>query len=244
MALTQTFFAFPRLSFGCSLKRVSKRGILASGLILTLMGCTPEHGVGPAANKAGDTAVAAKTSMVGLTSTVACNPDDVAHFDRVAGELVDLDRENLPRGLFLATQAEMLIEKKPDAGQSATRVIVREENVGKGAEIVCAEGLERLGADFEIALTGLVKFVTTDKPEGSGFTLRQFFFFQDKDGYGVVLSNPKQLASRTPLDIRKLLRSSPGAPQLFRNGDRAYTLRYLRERDGVRGQLLVRLEVD
>lgn len=246
MALTQVFFAIPRLSLRAWWRvpqgLVSKRAVPLAGLILfsLLMGCTPEK-AGTQASKSGDTLVSSK-SMVGLTSTVVCNADDFTRFERPAGEPVDLDREALPRGVFLATQAEMLIEKKSDAAP-ATRVIVREENVGKGGEIVCAEGLERLGTDFEMALSGLVKFETKEKPEGSGFVSRQFFFFQDKDGYGVVLSNPKQLSSRTPVDLRKLLRASPAAPQLYRNNDRSYTLRYARERDGVRGQLLVHLEV-
>jgi len=243
MALTQFFSVIPRLSSKLPGGSVSKRGAALSGLILfsALMGCTAEK-AGHPSGKANQALVAAK-SMVGLTSTVTCNLEDYARFERSTGDIVDLDRENLPRGLFLATQAEMLIEKKPETGSPATRVIVREENVGKGGEIVCAEGLERLGADFEMALSGLVKFETREKPEGSGFISRQFFFFQDKEGYGVVLSNPKQISGRTPLDLRKILRASPAAPQLYRNGDRSYTLRYSRERDGVRGQLLVHLEV-
>lgn len=222
---------------------VSHRGILAKGLFVLLLSalaaCTPEQS-SRSLNRAHDP-VATK-SVVGLTAAVACHADDWARFERPLGEPVDLERENLPRGLFLAALTEMRIEKKAEVG-GATRVIVREESGGKSAEIVCAEGLGNLGVDFEMALTGLVKFKTTERPEGDDFTSRQFFFFQDKDGYGAVLSNPKQLSSRAPLDLRKLLRASVASPQLFRTSDRSYVLKYSRERDGIRGQLLVYLEV-
>lgn len=214
------------------------------GIFIAATGCTAGKGGGQTAqikSQQANELIAAK-SIAGGGMAVACNPEDFATFERVDGEALDLERETLPRGLFLATLAEMAIEKKGEP--LPTRLIVREATAGKGAEIACADGLDRLGNDFEMVLTGLVKFDTKEKPEGSGLTSRQFFFFQDKSGYGVVFSNPKHLVNglnRVPLDLRQILRASPASPQLFRVSDRAYVLKYAKEREGVRGYLLIHL---
>jgi hypothetical protein len=227
------------LGFGCLW------GLLVIGLGCT--GCTSGRSGSAGQVKASQTAGIATTSksVAGGLVTEACTTEDFAPFEHTDGEVVDLDRESLPRGLFLATLAEMAIEKKTEGSSVPARLIVREVSGGKGAEINCADGIERLGSDFEMALTGLVKFETTQKPEGSGFTSRQFFFFQDKDGYGVVLSNPKHLigslSRQQPVDLRQILRASPASPQLLRVNDRSYLLKYTRERDGVRGYLLIHL---
>lgn len=220
--------------------------ICLSAIFIALAGCTSgKDGVpssqikSPNANEL----IAAK-SVAGGGMAIACNAEDFVSFERLEGEVIDFEREGLPRGLFLATLAEMAIEKKGEP--QPTRLIVRETTGGKGAEVACADGLDRLGTDFEMVITGLVKFDTKEKPEGTGFTSRQFFFFQDKAGYGVVFSNPKHLVSglnRRPLDLRQILRTSPGSPQLVRINDRAYILRYAKERDGVRGYLLVHLNL-
>ncbi len=227
--------SFNRLGLSCLL-----------ALLLIGIGCTAgKNGPGSAIKSSNQSAeLTASKSVAGGLGAVACAADDFALFENTDGDVVDLDRETLPRGLFLATLAEMAIEKKAE-GSTPARLIVREVSGGKGAEITCADGIERLGPDFEMALTGLVKFETTLKPAGSGFTSRQFFFFQDKDGYGVVLSNPKHLISslnrQQPVDLRQILRASPASPQLLRVSDRAYLLKYTRERDGVRGYLLIHL---
>jgi hypothetical protein len=201
--------------------------------------CTGERNANIKATELSLGAKAATTTA----AAVACSTEELAAFERNDGEVIDLDRESLPRGLFLATASEMLIEKKSDAG--AARALIREVIGGKGAEISCSENVEKLGQDFDMVMTGLVKFETTERPLGSGFVSRQFFFFQDKNGYGVVLSNPKPTSQSLDqtTDLRKYLRGGVPAGQLVRLSERAYLLRYLRERDGVRARLLVRLEL-
>jgi len=226
---------FNRLGFGCLLS-----------LLLIGLGCTAgKSGSDTPVKTSQPSELTASKSVAGALNAVACTSDDFAAFEQTDGDVVDLDREALPRGLFLATLAEMAIEKRAEGSSGSARLIVREVSGGKGAEIACADGIERLGADFEMVLTGLVKFETTQKPEGSGFTSRQFFFFQDKDGYGVVLSNPKHLVTsinrQQPVNLRQFLRANPASPQLVRVNDRSYMLKYIRERNGVRGYLIVHL---
>lgn len=180
----------------------------------------------------------AKVAQTPATN-VTCASEELQAFERQDGEVLDLERENLPRGLFLAKASELLIEKKSES--SFARAIVREVIGGKGAEIACAEGIENLGPDFDMAISGLVKFDTTERPQGSDFVSRQFFFYQDRTGYGVVLSNPR-LASQS-VDLKRQIRSGSAMAQLVRLSPRGYLLKYQRERDGVRARLFVHLEL-
>ncbi len=168
-----------------------------------------------------------------------CSPEEINAFERQEGEVVDLDRESLPAGLFLATVSEILVEKRNE--MSISRMLVREQVGAKAAEIVCAEGTDKFGQDFELSLAGLVKFDTTEKPQGSGFTLRQFYLYQDKSGYGVVLSNPRLNPANA--ELKKLVKGVFANGQLSRLNENEYVLRYARERDAVRARLQIRLEL-
>jgi hypothetical protein len=213
--------------------------------LLTAAACTSERNSAKTSEKNLVASATLTKSVVGGGSQVGCRPEDLSGFtslENSSPDVFDLEHEELPRGLFLATKAEMRIEKKPDVLAGPSRIVVH-ETMGGNAEIVCAEGLDRLGVDFEMAISGLVKFQTNERPEGSGFTSRQYFFFQDKDGYGLVLSNPKQLTHQLPLDLRKTLRSSPSSPQLIRLNDRTFILKYSREVEGVHADLLVYLDL-
>jgi hypothetical protein len=218
-----------------SVMSISSTSVILVASVLMMAACTGEKN---SALKAAELGVNAK-AVASTASNIACSSEDLAVFDRNDGEVIDLDRESLPRGLFLATASEMLIEKKTDTGSA--RALVREVIGGKGAEITCSEAVEKFGQDFDMVMTGLVKFETTEKSLGSGFVSRQFFFFQDKNGYGVVLSNPKPSAQNN--DLKKYLRGGVPVGQLVRMSDRSYLLKYMRERDGVRARLLVRLEL-
>ncbi len=171
-----------------------------------------------------------------------CAREDLRWFVSESGHEVDLENETLPRALFLASEADLLIEKRTVDG-GVSRVMIREVfGGGRGPEIRCAEKVEGFGSQFGMTMTGLVKFDTLNRPTGSGFALRQFFFYQDHSGYGVVVSNP-QLTSPI-FDLRKLVRGGVAPGKLIRTGERSYLLRYLRTReDGVRASLLIRLEL-
>jgi hypothetical protein len=174
-----------------------------------------------------------------------CAQVELAALSRPEGVVVDFEKENLPKGLFLASRSELLIEKLGDATtvppQPGAHVLIREIHGGKDAEIKCADGVERLGTDFDLTLTGPVKFETSTHPWGSGFVLRQFFFFLNRKGYGAVISNPKPGA--TVVDLRRLLREGVTPGQLFRVNDHAFVIRYVREREsGVRATLSIRLD--
>jgi hypothetical protein len=141
--------------------------------------------------------------------------------------------------MFLASNIEMLIERKSETG-SMSRVLLREAVAGKNAEIVCSEGVEKFGPDFEMALSGLAKFETSEKSPPTGFVLRQFFFFQNRAGHGLIVSNPG--LANSAVDLKKILQHH-GATQLIRLGEKSYQVKYLRERDGVRARMLIHLDV-
>lgn len=190
-------------------------------------------------------------AVAGINAEPTCAHEDLSFFTRKnLGEVIDLDNEVLPRGLFLASLSELLIEKRPETGEESqgssegkARVLIREVvGSGRGAEIRCAENVEKFGAEFGLTMTGLVKFETLNRPTGSGFALRQFFFFQDRSGYGVVVSNPK--LTSPIFDLRKLIRGGVAPGQLIRTGDRNYVLRYSRELEGgVRARLIIHLDL-
>ena len=218
-----------------SLSRALRISAIAALISLMSVACTGERGSQLATS--GD--FATQKAVDGTGAQAICHPDEYQNFERVGGYVVDLDRDQLPRGLFLASASELLIEKK---GEPHTRVLIREAVGGKGAEIRCAENVDRLGPEFDLTMTGLVKFETAENPLGKGFTLRQFFFFQDRTGFGVVMSNPK--LSSPVFDLRKLVRGGLAPGQLVRTGERSYLLRYSREREGgIRARLIVHLDL-
>jgi hypothetical protein len=168
-----------------------------------------------------------------------CQPDELAAFDRTEGEEFDLEREVLPRGLYLATISEMLLEKK---GEPPTRMLIREIPGGKQqGEVLCAENLDRLGDSFDLSLSGVVKFETMTDTRGADLTLRQFTVFSSAKGHGAVITNPK-LASRDKT-LKSTLTSPLSSGQLSRIDDRHFMLKFIRERDGVRARLQIRLEL-
>ena len=216
------------------------RGNKRCQTVLLAVACTAEKNAPSSLNAELNTG-SSKTS----TANVLCGADEVGAFDRNDGETIDLSLDGLPRGLYLARYSELLIEKKSDAG--VARAIVREAAGGKStggqsAEFACADGLEKIAPEaIDIALTGLVKFDTSEKQAGSSITQRQFFFFQDKTGFGAVISNPKPLAGQ--VDLKKLFVAQPANVQMVRMPDHTYVLKYQRERDGVRARLQVHLDL-
>lgn len=223
-----------------SVKRLLFHSLLAPLVVFCCLaiGCTGEK-VSPLNNGASEFSVQKALGTSGAHE--ACTSEELLSFERAElGETISLDHDSLPRGLFLAKDSELLIERKADSSYS--RVLVR-ETVGskRGAEIICAENVEGFGTDFDFSMTGLVKFETSERTTGSGFVLRQFFFFQDLMGFGVIVSNPK--ISSPIFDLRNLIRGGVAPGKLMRTGDRSYILRYVREREnGVRARLVIHLE--
>lgn len=210
---------------------------LAIGLP-ALVACTAEKT--PLTVDSGELPV--QRAIAGINAEPTCAHEDLSLFNRRdVGEVIDLESEILPRGLFLARVSELLIEKRTET--DIAKVLIREVvGGGRGAEIRCAENVDKFGFQFDMTMTGLVKFETLNRPTGSGFALRQYFFFQDQSGYGVVVSNPK--LTSPIFDLRKLIRGGVAPGQLIRTGERTYLLRYIREREGgVRARLLIHLDL-
>jgi hypothetical protein len=197
-------------------------------------------------------------SAVATKASSGCSADDASLFDRQEGEIVESD--SLPSGLFVASKIELLLEKSELGSPSSppvdptvatgpvstgARVIIREViGSDKGAEIACSEGIEKFGHDFEMSMIGLVKFDTTARAEGSGFIQRQIFFFQNKDGFGAVVSNPGLAIQHaaSPLSLRHILHR--GAATLERLSATTYRLKYTRDRNGVRAKMVILLDVN
>ncbi len=178
-------------------------------------------------------------SAKATSRTVSCSAEDLATFDRPEGEVLDLDREPLPKGLYLANLSEMLVERKLESGAVA-RLLARELQGSKNGEIICSENMEKL-APFDLAIMGLVKFDTSVNPAGESFTARQFYVFSDRNGHGVILSNP-ELGNRGQ-DLKRFLTTGMARGQFVRLTDRQYLLRFVREREGARIRLSIRLEL-
>lgn len=174
------------------------------------------------------------------TNSLACTSDDLLSFEKPTGEVVDLAREVLPKGLYLATLSEVFLEKKAE-GLPSVKFVAREVPGSRNGEIICAENFEKVGPDFDLAIMGLVKFETTKNAMGENFTARQFYVFSDRGGYGVILSNPEVVSKDQ--DLKRFLNSGMSRGQLVRLSDRDYVLRMSRERDGVRVRLAIRLEL-
>ena len=170
-----------------------------------------------------------------------CTPELLMGFEKSEGEVVDLDHQTLPRGLYLATLSEVLLEKKIDAS-TEVRLLAQEVPGSRNGEILCSENMDKLLPQFDITITGLMKFDTSVHALGDQFTARQFYVFSDPSGHGVVLSNP-DLGS-TGQDLRRFLNSGPARGQIYRISEREYQLRLFRERDGARVRLLIRLELN
>jgi hypothetical protein len=178
-----------------------------------------------------------------LDTPHACAPEDLAIFDRQGdgqvGEKVDL--EALPRGLYLATVSDMLLEKQSDTNLPNPRVLIRDVPGSKGGEVICNENLEGFGHDFQMSVTGIVKFDTTTNPHGADFTARQFYFYSDKNSQGVVLSHP---TFSSPLELRKLVEGRNSVVRFNRLADKSYLMSFTRRKaNGVRARLLVHLEL-
>jgi hypothetical protein len=210
-------------------------------LSLLFVACTSER-----RGLESETSVAAKpigSQSVGANSQ-SCTSIDLSSFEKPAGEVIDLNREALPKGLYLATLSEVFLEKKSEKqieGAPVVRFLAREVAGSRNGEIVCSENIEKVGPDFDLAIMGLVKFDTSRNPNGDDFTARQFYVFSDRSGYGVILSNP-EIASKEH-DLKKFLNSGMSRGQLVRLSEREYALRMVRERDGVRVRLSIRLEL-
>jgi len=197
-----------------------------------------------------------------VAKAVACSSEELSRFEAPDVESIDLDRESLPRGLYLATLAEMLLEKKAES--APVRLLVREIPGGKqDAEIICSENVGKLGSAFEMAITGVVKFESGAASQGSSqglsqgtnfqqgmsqgsniitrVTSRQFYVYVKGAEHGVILSNPKTAARST--NLKQALADSGSVGQITKLDERHYLLKFTREREGVRARLLVQLEL-
>ena len=181
-----------------------------------------------------------------LETPHTCAAEDLAMFDRQENQKIDqkfgqeVDLETLPRGLYLATVSDMLLEKQNGTG-APTRILIREIPGGKGGEVVCNENLEGFGHDFQISVTGLVKFDTTSNPQGADFTARQFYVFSEKNTQGIVLSHPTFSA---PLELKKLIQGRNSVVHFVHLADKSYLMSFMRRKSGgVRARLLVHLEL-
>ena len=176
-----------------------------------------------------------------ITPTINCMNDQVVEFGKPEGELLDLDREPLAKGLYLASVSQLMLEKRIDGTSDVARLMAREVAGTKIGEILCTENMEKLTSDFDMSITGLIKFDTGTNPNGDSFTARQFYVFSDQRGRGVVLSNP-DLGARAQ-DLKRFLSTGVARGQFYRLNDRAYMLRFVREREGARILLTIRLDL-
>lgn len=211
--------------------------LLAPSLI-GLAACTPDKS-GSSELSGSQRDLAAITTKVSTVST-GCSAEEAALFESIDGEPIDLDRDPLPRGFYLATVTEVLLEKRAEG--SPIRLRVREVPGTKmNREIVCSENTGRLDPEFEMAISGVVKFDTSSSLQGTNFTTRQFHIFRDreKNDYGVVVSTP--VASAASMNLKQALTGS-AIGQLFRQEDKSYVMKFSRERDGYRMTMIVRLE--
>lgn len=210
-----------------------------------LLACTGEKNPSGNFKSSGPSALSAKDeSLKGkLTSeTSQCSVENVAHFDSAEGETIDLTRDQMPRGLYLAQYSEFIIEKKSETG--IARAIFRESAGAKSAEVICADSFERVPPEaIDIAMTGLVKFDLSGNSSGVGFTQRQFFFYQNKSGFGANFSNPKSLLNSGSIDLKRFLSAQAPLIQVVRLSDKLFLLKYSRETEGVRGRLHIHLEL-
>lgn len=173
-------------------------------------------------------------------ATATCAPEMAKSFADTEGVFLDLDREALPKGLYLATLSELLLVKKSDGGKTG-RLIAREMIGSRASEILCAENMEAFGDDFNLALLAPVKFDLSESPEAGKLTVRQFYVFSDKNGRGLILSNPE--LDRRGQDLKTFLNSGASRGRIVRYSDRQYAIRLTREQDGARALLLIRLDL-
>jgi hypothetical protein len=205
---------------------------LALGLLLA-SACTGE--------RASITSSAAPSSMKISTQSRGCAVEDLATFERLEGEqLVHVERDELPRGLYLASISEVLVEKKTADGLSTARILAREIPGSNKAEIVCSDHVAHFGEEFEMTVTGLVKFDTGFEPKGAGLVARQFYVFAGHDRHGVILSNA-DLYERAE-GLPGFLKKGNAHGQVVKAAEDAYALRFTRERDGSVARMFVRLD--
>jgi hypothetical protein len=174
-----------------------------------------------------------------LTIVPPCSSSDLARFDKIDGDEIDIARDALPRGMYLATLSELLIEKK---AEQSGRLLARESLEEKQqAEIVCSENVEILGDSFELSLSGAVKFDTISDPGGGNLVSRQFLAFANQERHGVVISSTK-LADRSRT-FKQSVTSGIFIPTFSKIDERHFVLKLLKERDGIRARLLIHLEM-
>ncbi len=178
----------------------------------------------------------------------SCSSDETAGFTRDDGER--FDPMSLPTGLYVASTIQLFLEKTNAPGEAPSRALVREViGSDKGVEIVCADGLEKFGNDFDFSVTGLVKFVASAQKVAGDFSFRQVFFYQNKLDTGAIVSNPQltsqaiHAAAGAGLGLTELLHHGGG--QLFRLADSTYRLKYVRDRDsGLHAKLIIDLDAN
>jgi hypothetical protein len=223
-----SFLKFSEVAFSSSVA-------IGLGAILGLSACTNDKSASVSPTQVTSLAAAEKAK-----GNEACAAEDLVDFERAEGEVVDLEHETLPRGIFLATESLMLLEKPAVAGKTdaPTRLLVREMTGEKlDAEIVCSENTERLADGFDISVSGVVKFDTVSTAAGADFTSRQFYVYADKNGRGVVVSNSKLMGRE------RALKQLIAGGQFVRLDDRHFVVKTSRERDGAKARLQIKLEL-
>lgn len=184
-------------------------------------------------------ATAATTKSKASVVTRACTNEMLASFADHSGVVLDLEREALPKGLYLATLSELqLVKKESDV---TGRLIAREVSGTRTGEILCAENMTVFGDDFSLALLGPVKVDTSQDSSHENLTVRQFYVFADKNGHGMVLSNPE--LDRRGQDLKAFLNTGASRGQIVRYSNRQYAIRLSRDQDGAQARLLIRLDL-
>jgi hypothetical protein len=173
-----------------------------------------------------------------------CAEERISSFELQFSEVVHLEKGELPKGLYLASGAEFLVEKRASNGDVVARMIAREEaTAGRGragSEIVCTDHVDHFGVDFEMAITGLVKFDTSLDPLGGGLVARQFYAFANEDQHGVILVNAA--AGLRSESLADFLRNGSAEGEIRKLSEGRYVLRFTKRRGDHYAKMLVHLE--
>jgi hypothetical protein len=168
-----------------------------------------------------------------------CTPEAFAKFEGFKGDPVDIDA--LPRGYFLYSEADFLVESSSDKG--AFSAVVRETPARSHkekikAEISCADHIASLGSDFTFAMTGLVKITNTFGHPEIELTQRQYSIAKDAQHLQAVAMK----VSNSAESLKSFMQAQGSQSRLLKTGDRTYELHLVNDRVKSRGDLLIKFD--
>jgi hypothetical protein len=230
--LTSAGFFGSEMRFLMSQSKHNRLSALALALLLLTSACTGDRPTIASAGHDPNTKTSAHSR--------GCTAEDLASFERLEGEPVLAEKDEMPRGLYLAAVSEVLVEKKTADDLPIARILAREVPGSNNAQIVCSDNVSLFGNEFEMTVTGLVKFDIGLDRRGSGLVARQFYVFAGHDRHGVILSNADPYALSE--GVSGFLKNGNAHGQLVRSTDDLYTLRFTREREGSSARMIVRLD--